>query len=76
MNLYLIKKWFKEYDKWVHQAERKEELGLEWVQHDKILGVTYYNKQELLICAEEMSKLQKIEEAKYLESLRNKSKNT
>lgn len=73
MNLHLIDEWFKEYDKWVHQAERKKELGLEWVQEDKILGVTYYNKQELLLCAEEMSKLHKIEKAKYLESLRNKT---
>lgn len=60
-----IKKWFEQYDKWVNQAERKQELGLEWVQYDKILGVTYHNKHELLLKAEEMSNLYKQEKAKY-----------
>ena len=60
-----IKKWFEQYDKWVNQAERKQELGLEWVQYDKILGVTYHNKHELLLKAEEMSNLHKQEKAKY-----------
>ncbi len=64
MNIYTIEQWFKEYDKWVHQAERKKELGLEWVQEDKILGVTYYNKHELLLKAEEMNNLHKQEKAK------------
>lgn len=65
MSLHTIDKWFENYDKWVHQAERKQELGLEWVQYDKILGVTYHNKHELLLKAEEMSSLQKQEKAKY-----------
>jgi hypothetical protein len=64
MNLYTIDKWFENYDKWVHQAERKKELGLEWTQYDKILGVTYHNKHELLLKAEEMSNLHKEEEKK------------
>ena len=70
LSLYTIDKWFNEYDKWVNQAERKKELGLEWTQYDKILGVTYHNKHELLLKAEEMSALHKQEKAKYLESLK------
>lgn len=72
MNLTLIDKWFIEYDKWVNQAERKKELGLEWTQYDKILGITYHNKHELLLKAEEMSVLHRQEKAKYLESLKNR----
>lgn len=65
--------WFKKYDKWVHQAERKEELGLEWIQEDDVLGVTYHSKRELLLCAEEMSKQAKLAKTEYLQSLRNKT---
>ena len=72
MNLHLIDKWFIEYDKWVNQAERKKELGLEWTQYDKILGITYHNKHELLLKAEEMSALHKQEKAKYLQNLKNR----
>lgn len=74
MNLHLIDKWFIEYDKWVNQAERKKELGLEWIQYDKILGVTYHSKHELLLKAEEMSVLHKQEKERYFESLKNRPK--
>ena len=74
MNLHTIDKWFVEYSKWVDQARRKESLGLEWVQIDKILGVTYHSRLELDLKAEEMSELCKQERARYLESLKNRPK--
>lgn len=70
MNLHLIDRWFEQYDKWVHQAERKKELGLEWTQYDKILGVTYHHKHELLLKAEEMSNLHKQEKSRMVELMK------
>lgn len=49
-----ILKWFENYDKWVHQAERAERLGVAWSQEDKLLGVTYSSITELDLKAEEM----------------------
>lgn len=57
MNLYRVEQWFVEYSKWIDQARRKESLGKEWVQVDKILGVTYHSRLELDLKAEEMSDL-------------------
>ena len=65
MNLYRLKIWFIEYDKWVNQARRKEALGKAWAQKDEILGITYHSREELDLKAEEMSDLLKEEEAKY-----------
>jgi hypothetical protein len=65
ITLYKIGKWFKHYDKWVNQARRKEFLGKDWVQEDKILGITYHSRLELELKAEEMSNLYKQEKAKY-----------
>ena len=52
-----ILKWFKEYDKWVNQARRKEALGKAWIQKDKMLGITYHSREELDIRAEEMESI-------------------
>jgi hypothetical protein len=49
-----IKQWFEKYDKWVHQAERAERLGVYWEQKDDILGITYYSLVDLDLKAEEM----------------------
>ena len=49
-----ILKWFEQYDKWVHQAERAERLGLLWSQEDKILGKTHYTLTDLDLEAENM----------------------
>lgn len=65
MNLHLIDRWFEQYDKWVNQAKRKEFLKKDWVQEDKILGITYHSRLELELKAEEMSNLHKQEKAKY-----------
>lgn len=65
MSLHIIDKWFEQYDKWVNQARRKEFLGKDWVQEDKILGITYHSRLELELKAEEMSNLHKQEKAKY-----------
>lgn len=66
-----INKWFQQYDKWVHQAERSQRLGTIWSQEDKILKKTYYSLEELDLQAEEMKTLLKTakenEKAKYLE---------
>ena len=70
MPIEVINKWFIEYDKWVNQAERKKELGLEWTQYDKILDITYHNKHELLLKAEEMSVLHKKEKSRMLELMK------
>ena len=64
ISLYNINKWFKEYDKWVHQAERAERLGMYWEQKDNILGVTYYSLVDLDLKAEEMKSKLKEEEEK------------
>lgn len=68
-----IKKWFEQYDKWVHQAKRAERLGLAWEQEDKLLGVTYHSIDDLDVCAEEMRKQYKIKKEQYLQNLRKKS---
>ena len=64
-NEYLINKkyskWFEQYDKWVHQAERAERLGLLWSQEDKILKKTYYSLTDLDLEAENMKMLYKQE---------------
>jgi hypothetical protein len=65
ISLYNIDRWFIEYDKWVNQARRKEFLGKDWVQEDKILGITYHSRLELELKAEEMSNLHKQEKAKH-----------
>ena len=49
-----ILKWFEQCHEWTHEAERAERLGLAWEQEDKLLGVTYHNFDELVICAEDM----------------------
>ena len=49
-----INNWFNNYDKWVHQAERAERLGIAWTQEDKLLKVTYHSLLELDRKAEEM----------------------
>ena len=49
-----LNRWFENYDKWVHQAERAERLGIEWSQEDKILNTTYHSLQELDLKAEEL----------------------
>lgn len=49
-----ILKWFEQYDKWIHQAERAERLGVDWEQEDKLLGITYHTVAELDEKAEEM----------------------
>ena len=54
MYLTEINKWFENYDKWVHQAERAERLGIAWSQEDKLLKVTYHSLEELDLKAEEM----------------------
>lgn len=68
-NEYLINKkyfkWFEQYDKWVHQAERAERLGLLWSQEDKILKKTYYSLTDLDLEAENMKTLYKEELEKY-----------
>jgi hypothetical protein len=61
MSLDTIKRWFEQYDKWVHQAERAERLGLLWSQEDKILGKTYYSLTDLDLEAENMKMLYKQE---------------
>lgn len=65
ISLYDINKWFEQYDKWANQARRKEFLEKDWVQEDKILGITYHSRLELELKAEEMSILHKQEKAKY-----------
>ena len=71
MSLHTIDKWFECYDKWVNQARRKEFLKKDWVQEDKILGITYHSRLELELEAEEMSNLQKQELQRYKETLKN-----
>jgi hypothetical protein len=61
MSLDTIKRWFEQYDKWVHQAERAERLGLLWSQEDKILGKTYYSLTDLDLEAENIKMLYKQE---------------
>lgn len=61
MSLQTIDKWFEQYDKWVHQAERSERLGLLWSQEDKILKKTYYSLTDLDLEAENMKMLYKQE---------------
>lgn len=73
MNLQTIDKWFEQYDKWVHQAERAERLGLLWSQEDKILKKTYYSLTDLDLEAENMKTLYKEELAKYKQELANRS---
>lgn len=51
---YRILKWFENYDKWIHQAERAERLDVAWEQEDKLLGVVYHSIIELDGKAEEM----------------------
>ena len=60
-----INKWFEQYDKWVHQAERAKRLGLAWEQEDKLLNVTYHSVDDLDVCAEEMRKQYKIKKEQY-----------
>lgn len=75
-NEYLINKkyskWFEQYDKWVHQAERAERLGLAWEQEDKILKVTYHSLNELDLKAEEMRVKYKEELQRYKEMLKSR----
>ena len=75
-NEYLINKkyskWFEQYDKWVHQAERSERLGLLWSQEDKILKVTYHSLNELDLKAEEMRVKYKEELQQYKEMLKSR----
>lgn len=75
-NEYLINKkyseWFEQYDKWVHQAERAERLGLAWEQEDKILKVTYHSLNELDLKAEEMRVKYKEELQQYKEMLKSR----
>ena len=75
-NEYLINKkyskWFEQYDKWVHQAERAERLGLLWSQEDKILKVTYHSLNELDLKAEEMRVKYKEELQQYKEMLKSR----
>lgn len=61
MSLDTIKRWFEQYDKWIHQAERAERLGLLWSQEDKILKKTYYSLTDLDLEAENMKTLYKEE---------------
>lgn len=61
MSLDTIKRWFEQYDKWVHQSERAERLGLLWSQEDKILKKTYYSLTDLDLEAENMKTLYKQE---------------
>lgn len=61
MYLTEINKWFENYDKWVHQAERAERLGITWSQEDKLLKVTYYSLAELDLKTEEMKAVYKAE---------------
>lgn len=68
MNIYQLDKWFENYDKWVHQAERAERLGIAWTQKDKLLGVTYYSIQELDLKAEELRLLYKETKEKELQA--------
>lgn len=68
-----INKWFENYDKWVHQAERAERLGIAWEQEDEMLKVTYHSRDDLDVCAEEMRKQYKIKKEQYLQNLRKKS---
>ena len=67
-----INKWFEQYDKWVHQAERAERLGLAWEQEDKILKVTYHSLNELDLKAEEMRVKYKEELQQYKEMLKSR----
>lgn len=71
MNLHTIDKWFENYDKWVHQAERAERLGLFWSQEDKILKKTYYSLTDLDLEAENMKTLYKVQLDKYRQSLKD-----
>ena len=73
ITLYEIGKWFENYDKWVHQAERAERLGLLWSQEDRILKKTYYSLTDLDLEAENMKMLYKEELAKYKQGLTNRS---
>lgn len=73
MSLQTIDKWFEQYDKWVHQAERAERLGLLWSQEDRILKKTYYSLTDLDLEAENMKTLYKEELAKYKQGLKNRS---
>ena len=61
MSLDTIKRWFENYDKWIHQAERAKRLGLLWSQEDKILKKTYYSLTDLDLEAENMKMLYKQE---------------
>ena len=67
MPIELINKWFENYDKWVHQAERAERLGLDWEQEDKLLNVIYRSLEELDRKAEEMKAKHKEAKAQILE---------
>ena len=73
ISLYDISKWFDNYDKWVHQAERAKRLGLAWEQEDEMLKVTYHSIDDLDVCAEAVRKQYKLEKEQYLQNLRKKS---
>ena len=69
--------WFTHYDKWVHQAERAERLGMAWEQKDEMTGCTYHSLAELDQKAEEIKALYKEEkekqrqrQAEYIKALR------
>lgn len=72
ISLYDINRWFKNYDKWVHQAERAERLGLAWEQEDKILNKTHYTLTDLDLEAENMKKLYKEQTEKHKQELVNR----
>lgn len=75
MSLYVIEKWFDSYDKWVHQAERAERLGLTWEQEDKLLGIAYHSLVELDQKAEEMRILYKEEVEKVKQRMKKAVQN-
>ena len=72
MFLSQFRNWFEQYDKWVHQAERAERLGIAWEQEDKILKVTYHSLSELDLKAEEMRTKYKEELQKHKEILKSR----
>ena len=71
MHIQTIEKWFENYDKWVHQAERAQRLGFVWEQEDRLLGVTYHSIEELDLKAEEMRVKYKEEKDRLSAILRN-----
>ena len=71
MHIQTIEKWFENYDKWVHQAERAQRLGFVWEQEDRLLGVTYHSIEELDLKAEEMRVKYKEEKNRLSAILRN-----